>query len=143
MSLWWAHLNRNKRCVSLNLWLPDRQELLKRLVAGADVLIESFRPGTMESWGLGFDELREVDPALVMVRTGGFGQTGPYSSRPGFGTIAEAMTGFASMHRSTDGTPVLPRLRHGRRCERPSARGDRRACRAADAGDTTAGGSAR
>ncbi len=108
VSLWWAHLNRNKRCVSLNLSLPDGQELLKRLVAGADVLIESFRPGTMEGWGLGFDELREVNPALVMVRTSGFGQTGPYSSRPGFGTIAEAMTGFASMHRSTDGTPVLP-----------------------------------
>ena len=94
------------------LWLPDGQELLERHFASDKCRLKALGSRWWwRGWGLGFDELREVNPALVMVRTSGFGQTGPYSSRPGFRTIAEAMTGFASMHRgSTDGTPSPSRF---------------------------------
>ncbi len=107
-SLWWAFANRNKRAVTLDLGADVGQCLLKELVEGADVLIESFRPGTMERWGLGWEVLHEINPRLVMVRTSGFGQTGPYSPRPGFGTIAEAMSGYAYMNGYPDGPPTLP-----------------------------------
>ncbi len=108
VSLWWTLLSRNKRCVTLNLNLPRGQRLLKELTRDADVLIENFRPGTMERWGLGYDELRVVNPRLVMVRTSGFGQTGPYKERPGYGTLAEAMSGFAHINGYPDGPPTLP-----------------------------------
>jgi crotonobetainyl-CoA:carnitine CoA-transferase CaiB-like acyl-CoA transferase len=108
VSLWWLFCSRNKRCVSLNLSTPDGQEILKDLVVGADVLVESFRPGTMERWGLGWETLSEINPTLVMVRTTGFGQNGPYADRPGYGTLAEAMSGFAHMNGHPDGPPTLP-----------------------------------
>lgn len=107
-SLWWAFANRNKRDVSIDLSTEVGQGLLKELVVTADVLVESFRPGTMERWGLGWDVLHALNPKLVLVRTSGFGQTGPYSRKPGFGTIAEAMSGFAFMNGHADGPPTLP-----------------------------------
>lgn len=110
VSLWWALISRNKRCVTLNLSTPDGQALLKRLVADADILIENFRPGTMEGWGLGYDTLSALNPRLIMVRVTGFGQTGPYKDRPGFGTLAEAMSGFAHMNGHPGGAPTLPPL---------------------------------
>jgi crotonobetainyl-CoA:carnitine CoA-transferase CaiB-like acyl-CoA transferase len=106
--LWWKVVSRNKRCITLNFSTPEGQALLKRLVAKADVLIENFRPGTMEKWGLGYDVLSALNPRLVMVRVTGFGQTGPYRERPGFGTGAEAMSGFAHITGEADGPPTLP-----------------------------------
>lgn len=106
--LWWKVAARNKRSVTLNLNLPEGQELLKALVHEADVLIENFRPGTMERWGLSWETLSALNPRLIMVRTTGFGQTGPYRNRPGFGTLAEAMSGFAHVTGAPDGPPTLP-----------------------------------
>lgn len=106
--LWWKVAARNKKTITLNLNKPEGQELLKRLVAGADVLIENFRPGRMEQWGLGWETLSAINPRLIMVRTTGFGQTGPYRNRPGFGTLAEAMSGFAYVTGEPDGPPTLP-----------------------------------
>lgn len=106
--LWWKLVSRNKKCVTCNLSTPGGGRILKELVRRADVLIENFRPGTMERWGLGWDVLSEINPRLVMVRTTGFGQTGPYSHRPGFGTLAEAMSGFAHITGEKDGPPTLP-----------------------------------
>ncbi len=108
VSLWWAFVNRNKRFVSLKLSTPQGCEMLKELVADADVLIESFRPGTLERWGLGPDVLQALNPRLVIVRTSGFGQTGPYSPRPGFGTVAESISGYAHINGQPDGPPTLP-----------------------------------
>ncbi len=108
VSLWWSVVSRNKRCVSLVLSDPRGAELFKKLIADADVLIENFRPGTMEKWGLGPDELLAINPGLVMVRTTAFGQDGPYSHLPGFGTLAEAMSGFAYINGWPDSPPTLP-----------------------------------
>lgn len=108
ISLWWKVLARNKQSVTLNLHDPRGQDLLKRLVTRADVLVENFRPGTLERWSLGYDRLSEVNPKLVMVRISGFGQTGPYRNRPGFGTVAEAMSGYVALSGFPDGPPVLP-----------------------------------
>ena len=106
--LWWKMIARNKRCVGLYLGDPDGAEAFRRLVATADAVVESFRPGTLERWGLGFEELREVNPRLVLLRISGFGQTGPYAERAGFGTLAEAMSGFAAITGEPDGPPTLP-----------------------------------
>lgn len=106
--LFWKVVNRNKRCVTLNFSKPGGQAILKDLVRDADVLIENFRPGTMERWGLGYEELAAVNPRLVMVRVSGFGQTGPLAPHPGFGTVAEAMSGFAFINGDPDGPPMLP-----------------------------------
>src|SRR3712207_9270958 len=92
-SLWGKVVGRNKRGITLNLSDAAGQEVFRRLAAGADVVIENFRPGTLERWGLGYEELSRDNPGLVLVRVTGFGQVGPYSSRPGFGTLAEAMSG--------------------------------------------------
>jgi crotonobetainyl-CoA:carnitine CoA-transferase CaiB-like acyl-CoA transferase len=108
LGLWWKMLSRNKRTVGINLGDPAGAALLLRLAADADVVIESFRPGTLERWGLGYEELSRVNPGLVLVRISGFGQTGPYASRPGFGTLIEAMSGFAAMTGEADQPPVLP-----------------------------------
>ncbi len=108
VSLWWTVVSRNKRCVSMVLSSEGGAALFKRLVADADVLVENFRPGTMERWGLGPDVLLELNPKLVMVRTTAFGQDGPYSKLPGFGTLAEAMSGFAHINGWPDGPPTLP-----------------------------------
>jgi crotonobetainyl-CoA:carnitine CoA-transferase CaiB-like acyl-CoA transferase len=106
--LWWKMISRNKRCIALYLGDPEGAEVFRRLVATADVVVESFRPGTFERWGLGYDALREVNPGLVLVRISGFGQTGPYRERAGFGTLAEAMSGFAAITGEPDGPPTLP-----------------------------------
>lgn len=106
-SLWWKVIGRNKRNVTLNLSKPEGQELLKKLVKTADILVENFRPGTFERWGLGYDALKEINPGLILVRVSGYGQTGPYASRGGYGTVAEAYTGIPSFTGFPDGPPTL------------------------------------
>ena len=106
--LWWKTAARNKRCIALDLRSPDDAAIFRALVAEADVLVENFRTGTLEGWGLGWDALSALNPRLVMVRVTGFGQTGPYSRRAGFGTLAEAMSGFAHITGQPDGPPTLP-----------------------------------
>jgi crotonobetainyl-CoA:carnitine CoA-transferase CaiB-like acyl-CoA transferase len=108
VGLWWKMLGRNKRCVTLSLSKPEGAELFKKLAREADVVIESFRPGTLERWDLGYEQLSEENPGLVLARVTGFGQFGPYSNRPGFGTIAESMSGFAHVTGQPDGPPTLP-----------------------------------
>jgi crotonobetainyl-CoA:carnitine CoA-transferase CaiB-like acyl-CoA transferase len=108
VSLWWAVIGRNKRSVTLKLSDPEGAEAMRRLLATADVFVENFRTGTLERWGLGWEVLREINPDLVMVRTTGFGQTGPYARRPGFGTLAESMSGYAHINGFPDGPPTLP-----------------------------------
>lgn len=107
--VWWAIAARNKRCVTLNLRETEGQDLLKELLAGADILIENFRPGTLEKWGLSPDELLKLKPDLVVVRVSGFGQTGPYSERAGYASVGEAFGGF----RYLNGFPDRPTTRAG------------------------------
>ncbi|MEE9206711.1 MAG: CoA transferase [Acidimicrobiia bacterium] len=106
--LWWKMLSRNKKAITLNLSQREGQALMMRLVESADVLIENFRPGTLERWDLGPDRLRQINPRLVIARVTGFGQFGPYAGRPGFGTLAESMSGFAHITGDPDGPPTLP-----------------------------------
>jgi formyl-CoA transferase len=106
--LWWKVLGRNKWTVTIDLSTPDGQELLRGLARQADVLIENFRPGVLERWGLGYDALADGNPGLVLLRTTGFGQFGPYAARRGFGTLAESMSGFAALTGEPDGPPTLP-----------------------------------
>jgi len=108
--LTWKQLARNKKTVTLSLSKPAGQELFCRLIekTQADVLVESFRAGTFERWNLGFERLRALAPGLTMIRVSGFGQTGPYRDRPGFGTLAEAMSGYAHITGQPDGPPTLP-----------------------------------
>lgn len=108
--LWWKMVGRNKRCVGLYLGDPDAAAVFVEMAAAADVVVENFRPGTLERWGLGWDRLREANPDLILCRVTGFGQDGPYASRPAFGTLVEAMSGFAAMTGEPDGPPVLPPL---------------------------------
>ncbi|RIV37661.1 CaiB/BaiF CoA transferase family protein [Micromonospora radicis] len=106
--LWWKEISRNKRTVGLSLSTPEGAALLLRLAEHADVLVENFRPGTLERWGIGPADLHRVNPGLVIARITGFGQTGPYAGRAGFGTLAEAMSGFAHLTGTADGPPTLP-----------------------------------
>jgi len=106
--LWWKMVNRNKRTVALDLKNPTDVDVLRRLVADADVLVENFRPGTLERLGLGPDVLHGINSRLVITRVTGFGQTGPYASRPGFATIAESMSGLSAISGDADGQPLLP-----------------------------------
>ncbi|MFE4057999.1 CaiB/BaiF CoA transferase family protein [Streptomyces sp. NPDC059096] len=108
VGLWWKLLGRNKRTMTLDLSTRSGRELLLGLAARTDVIIENFRPGTLEKWGLGWDELSLANPRLVLARVTGFGQFGPYAHRPGFGTLAEAMSGFAAVTGEPDGPPTLP-----------------------------------
>ncbi|MEV4330548.1 CoA transferase [Streptomyces sp. NPDC049597] len=108
VGLWWKVLGRNKRNVTLDLSTAGGRATLLRLARTADVVVENFRPGTLEKWGLGWEELNEANPRLVLTRVTGFGQFGPYSRRPGFGTLAEAMSGFAAATGEPDGPPTLP-----------------------------------
>jgi crotonobetainyl-CoA:carnitine CoA-transferase CaiB-like acyl-CoA transferase len=110
MGLWFKSLSRNKRHATLDLSHPDGQALFVRLAAGADVVVENFRPGTLERWNLGWDVLTAENPGLVLARVSGFGQDGPYAHRAGFGTLAEAMSGFAALNGEPDGPPLLPPL---------------------------------
>lgn len=106
--LWWKEISRNKRAVGLDLGVDAGAEVFLKLAATADVVVENFRPGTLERWGLGFDRLHEVNRGLVLVRVTGWGQSGPYAHRPGFGTLAEAMSGFAHLTGDAEGPPTLP-----------------------------------
>ena len=106
--LWWKVIARNKAAMTLDVRTPEGRDILLRLVAEADVMTENFRPGVLEGWGLGPDELHAVNPGLVLLRTTGFGQDGPYARRRAFGSLAEAMTGFAHMTGQPDGPPTLP-----------------------------------
>ena len=106
--LWWKVTNRGKSLITLNLSTPEGQGLLLRLIREADVLVESFRPGTFERWSLGPDVLAQVNPRLVFLRVSGFGQTGPYRQKPGYGTVAEAMSGVPAFTGWPEGPPTLP-----------------------------------
>jgi crotonobetainyl-CoA:carnitine CoA-transferase CaiB-like acyl-CoA transferase len=108
IGLWAKVVNRNKRAITLDLSLPAGRELMLELVRTSDVLVENFRPGTLERWGLGPEQLHHVNPGLVLLRTTGFGQFGPYATRAGFGTLAESMSGFAHITGQPDGPPTLP-----------------------------------
>ncbi len=108
VGLWWKEIARNKRTIGLYLGDDDGAAIFLRLVESADVLVENFRPGTLERWGLGWERLKEVNPGLILVRVTGFGQTGPYADRPAFGTLVEAMSGFAHLTGQADGPPTLP-----------------------------------
>lgn len=107
-SFLFASENRNKKSITLDLKDPQGSALLKALVAQADVLVENFQPGTLEGWGLGWEELSAVNPRLIMVRISGFGQTGPYHQRPGFGRIGNAFSGFTFLTGDAEGPPVTP-----------------------------------
>ncbi len=106
--LWWTMISRNKRTVALNIGQPDGAAVLKQLAREADVVVENFRPGTLERWGLGYDVLSADNPGLILLRVTGFGQTGPYAARPAFGTLVESMSGFAHLTGQPDGPPTLP-----------------------------------
>jgi len=106
--LWWKIYARGKRSITLNLTRPRGQALLRRLVRDADVLVENFVPGTFERWGLGWDTLAAENPRLIFARVSGWGQDGPYRARPGFGTMVEAMSGFAAATGPADRPPTLP-----------------------------------
>ena len=109
MSLWWPVVARNKKSVTLNLREPEGQQVARDLISKADFLLENFRPGTMERWNLGYDELKKINPGLIMIRVSGFGQTGPYAKRAGFGAVGEAMGGL----RYVCGDPATPPSRMG------------------------------
>lgn len=106
--VWWKYLARNKRSVTLDLATPDGATVFADLVSEADLLVENFRPGTLERWGVGPETLRETNPGLVVLRVSGFGQTGPDAEQPGFGTLAEATSGFAAANGFGDRPPLLP-----------------------------------
>jgi len=108
VGLWWKLLGRNKRNLTLDLSSPGGRDVLLRLASESDVIIENFRPGTLEKWDLGWEQLSAANPRLVLARVTGFGQFGPYARRPGFGTLAEAMSGFAAITGEPDGPPTLP-----------------------------------
>jgi len=112
-SLWWRSLARNKKSVTINLQAPAGRDLVRRLAAQADVLIENFRPGTMEKWGLGPADLKALNPDLIYTRVSGYGQTGPYASRPGFASVCEGFGGFRYLNGFPDRPPVRPNLSIG------------------------------
>ncbi|MGH8806705.1 MAG: CaiB/BaiF CoA transferase family protein [Noviherbaspirillum sp.] len=105
-SLWWYSQSRNKKSVTLNLKSPQGQQIVRDLVKDADIVIENFRPGTLEAWGLGWEQLSQINPSLIMVRVSGYGQSGPYRDRPGFAAIAESMGGLRYLAGYPDRPPV-------------------------------------
>jgi crotonobetainyl-CoA:carnitine CoA-transferase CaiB-like acyl-CoA transferase len=112
-SYWWRSLGRNKKSLTLNLRAPEGREILGDLLNDADVLIENFKPGTMEKWGLGPDEVSKRNPNLIYTRISGYGQTGPYSRKPGYASVTEAYSGFRYINGFTDDVPVRPNLSLG------------------------------
>lgn len=106
--LWWKVISRNKRCVTLDLSKPDGAEVLKDLTKISDVVVENYRPGTFERWGIGYDVLSRVNSRIILLRVSGYGQTGPYRDRPGFGRVAEAMAGLSNLIGEPDGPPMTP-----------------------------------
>ena len=105
-SVWWQVQSRNKRSIALDLRSPEGQDIARRLITEADVLVENFRPGTLEGWGMGYEELQKLNPGLVMLRISGYGQTGPYRDLPGFGVIGEAMGGLRHLTAEPGRVPV-------------------------------------
>ena len=112
-SFWWRSLGRNKKCITANLRTDEGRDILRRLIEKADVVVENFKPGTMEKWGLGPDEFKETNPGLIYSRISGYGQTGPYSSRPGFASVCEGIGGLRYVNGFPDGPPVRPNLSLG------------------------------
>lgn len=108
-SLWWLSMGRNKKSVTLDMTNPKGQEIAKKLAAKVDILLENFKPGTMEKWGMGYEDLRALNKGLIMVRVSGWGQTGPYAARPGYANVAEGVGGM----RYTTGDPDRPPVRTG------------------------------
>lgn len=107
-TLWWKVLNRNKKAITLNLSHKEGQEILKELIKDTDVLIQNYRPGKMEEWGLGYEDLKKINSRLIELDISGFGSTGPYRNKPGFGTVAEAMSGFSFVNGFPDKPPLMP-----------------------------------
>lgn len=112
-SLWWYSLGRNKKSVTINLRTDEGRDMVRRLAERVDVLIENFRPGTMERWGLGPDDLRKINPGLIYARVSGYGQDGPYSSRPGYASVCEGVGGLRHVNGFPGGPPVRPNLSLG------------------------------
>lgn len=108
-SLWWYVQSRNKKCITLNLKEKKAQEIIKKLLLHVDIVLENFKPGTMEKWGLGYEEIKKINPKIIMIRISGYGQDGPYSSKPGFGSVGEALGGI----RHLTGYANLPPTRAG------------------------------
>lgn len=108
-SLWWYVQSRNKKCITLNLKEKEARGIILKLVERMDIVIENFKPGTMEKWGLGYEDLKRANPKIIMVRISGYGQDGPYASKPGFGSVGEALGGI----RHLTGYPDLPPTRAG------------------------------
>ena len=106
--LWWKSVARNKRCITLDLGKAEGGEIFKKLIKGTDVIVENYRPGTFEKWGIGPDVIRTIDPRIILLRISGFGQTGPYKNRAGFGRVAEAMSGLTNLIGEPDGPPMSP-----------------------------------
>jgi crotonobetainyl-CoA:carnitine CoA-transferase CaiB-like acyl-CoA transferase len=106
--LWWKSVARNKRCITLDLGKPEGAEIFKQLIKNQDVIVENYRPGTFERWGIGYDVIRSIDPRIILLRISGFGQSGPYKNRAGFGRVAEAMSGLTNLIGEPDGPPMSP-----------------------------------
>ena len=106
--LWWKSVSRNKRCITLDLGKAEGAAIFKQLIKGKDVIVENYRPGTFEKWGIGPDVIRGIDPRIILLRISGFGQTGPYKNRAGFGRVAEAMSGLTNLIGEPDGPPMSP-----------------------------------
>jgi crotonobetainyl-CoA:carnitine CoA-transferase CaiB-like acyl-CoA transferase len=107
---WWKYYSRNKKLITLDISKPKGRAILLELLRNADIFIENFRTGRLDEWGIRFEDLQEINPRLIVTRVTGFGQTGPYASQPGFGTLVEAMSGFAEMTGEPDGPPTLPQF---------------------------------
>jgi crotonobetainyl-CoA:carnitine CoA-transferase CaiB-like acyl-CoA transferase len=112
-SLWWRSLARNKKCISLDLKTEEGRDLVKQLLTTADIVIENFRPGVMENWGLGPESLRRENPRLIYARISGYGQSGPYAKKPGFASACEGISGFRYLNGYPDEAPVRPNLSLG------------------------------
>jgi len=112
-SLWWRSIGRNKKSITLDLKKTEGQHIARQLIDSADVVIENFRPGVMEAWGLGPDEIKLTNPKIIYARISGYGQTGPYASKPGFASVCEGMSGFRYVNGFPDQAPVRPNLSIG------------------------------
>lgn len=112
-SLWWYIMGRNKKCITVNLRKPEGQAIVRKIAENMDVVVENFRPGTLEKWGLGFEELKRINPRLILVRVSGWGQTGPNASKPGFASVAEGVGGLRFLMGYPDRPPVRPNLSLG------------------------------
>jgi crotonobetainyl-CoA:carnitine CoA-transferase CaiB-like acyl-CoA transferase len=112
-ALWWYSLGRNKKCVTLNLKDPRGQQIARQLAGKVDVVLENFKPGTLEKWGLGYEDLKKINPKLIMARVSGYGQTGPYSHKPGYANVAEGFSGMRYVTGSPDRPPARPNLSMG------------------------------